>query len=69
MYLSTLRRYVEALGGELEVLARFPEGTVVPIASLATEVKGRERRGARRRTKASGKKKAASAARIVRKRR
>jgi len=36
MYLSTLRRYVEALGGELEVLARFPEGTVVPIASLAT---------------------------------
>jgi len=69
MYLSTLRRYVEALGGELEVLARFPEGTVVPIASLAAEVKGRERRGARRRTKASGKKKAASAARIVRKRR
>ena len=36
MYLSTLRRYIEALGGELEVLARFPEGTVVPIASLST---------------------------------
>lgn len=40
MYLSTLRRYVEALGGELEVLARFPEGTVVPIASLAVAKRG-----------------------------
>lgn len=28
MYLSTLRRYVQALGGELEILARFPEGPV-----------------------------------------
>ena len=27
-YLSTLREYIEALGGELEILARFPEGTV-----------------------------------------
>lgn len=24
MHLTTLRRYIEALGGELEVLARFP---------------------------------------------
>jgi len=28
MYVSTLRRYIEALGGELEIAARFPEGTV-----------------------------------------
>jgi len=28
MQLSTLRRIVEALGGELQVLARFPHGTV-----------------------------------------
>ena len=28
MQLSTLRRIVEALGGELRVLARFPKGTV-----------------------------------------
>lgn len=28
MYVSTLRRYVEALGGELEIIARFPEGDV-----------------------------------------
>ncbi len=26
--LSTLRKYIEALGGELEIAARFPEGTV-----------------------------------------
>lgn len=29
MYLSTLRRFIEAMGGELEVRARFPGGEVV----------------------------------------
>lgn len=28
MYLSTMRRFVEAMGGELEIRARFPEGVV-----------------------------------------
>jgi len=28
MYVSNLRRYVEALGGSLEITARFAEGTV-----------------------------------------
>jgi transcriptional regulator with XRE-family HTH domain len=28
MYLSTLRNHIEALGGELEILARFPDGDV-----------------------------------------
>jgi len=28
MYISTLRRVVEAMGGELEITARFPEGRV-----------------------------------------
>jgi len=28
MYLSTLRRFIEAMGGELEITARFPDGTV-----------------------------------------
>jgi ribosome-binding protein aMBF1 (putative translation factor) len=28
MYLSTLRKHIEAMGGELEVLARFPDGTI-----------------------------------------
>jgi predicted transcriptional regulator len=28
MYLSTLRSHVEAMGGQLEVIARFPDGAV-----------------------------------------
>jgi hypothetical protein len=28
MYVSTLRGYIEALGGELEITARFPDETV-----------------------------------------
>lgn len=32
LYLSTLRGYVEALGGELEVTAKFPDGETIRIA-------------------------------------
>lgn len=28
MYVSTLRRFIEAMGGELDIVARFPEGDV-----------------------------------------
>lgn len=28
MYLSTLRSHIEAMGGQLEVVARFPDGVV-----------------------------------------
>jgi predicted transcriptional regulator len=28
MYISTLRGHVEAMGGELEITARFPDGTI-----------------------------------------
>ena len=28
MYISTLRSHIEAMGGELEVIARFPDGDV-----------------------------------------
>ncbi len=28
MYLSTLRNYIEAMGGELEIVARFPDQSV-----------------------------------------
>jgi len=28
MYLSTLRSHIEAMGGELDIVARFPEGSV-----------------------------------------
>lgn len=28
MYLSTLRHHIQAMGGELEIVAKFPEGSV-----------------------------------------
>lgn len=28
MYISTLRTHIEAMGGELEIIARFPDGVV-----------------------------------------
>lgn len=28
MYISTLRSYVQAMGGELQIIAHFPEGNV-----------------------------------------
>lgn len=28
MYISTLRSHIEAMGGQLEIVARFPEGAV-----------------------------------------
>ena len=28
MYISTMRKYVEAMGGELEIVAKFPDGNV-----------------------------------------
>lgn len=29
MYISTLRSYIEAMGGKLEIIAKFPEGIVL----------------------------------------
>jgi len=34
MYLSTLRSHIEAMGGQLEIIARFPDG-VVKISNFA----------------------------------
>jgi ribosome-binding protein aMBF1 (putative translation factor) len=28
MYISTLRSYIEAMGGELDIVAKFPEGDI-----------------------------------------
>ncbi|SRR6185312_1237405 len=46
MYVSNLRRYIEALGGSLEITARFPEGSVniVNFSELADPQDGRSRR-------------------------
>jgi DNA-binding XRE family transcriptional regulator len=32
LYVSTLRRFVEAMGGELELVARFPDGESVNVS-------------------------------------
>lgn len=36
IYLSTLREYIEALGGHLELRAVFPDGEVIDIAPAPT---------------------------------
>ena len=38
MYVSTLRRYIEAMGGQLDIVARFPDGEV-SINQFAEEPK------------------------------
>jgi Helix-turn-helix. len=35
MYVSSVRRYLEALGGELEIVARFPDGRSVTVSNFA----------------------------------
>jgi predicted transcriptional regulator len=39
MYVSNLRRYIEALGGTLEITARFPDGavTIADVGGADTE--------------------------------
>ncbi len=77
MYISTVRRFVRAMGGELEIRARFPEGVVeidqfglladVPPAALAT----RPRKGkstAMARKKVTGKKAATAASKTLKSR-
>jgi transcriptional regulator with XRE-family HTH domain len=41
MYLSTMRRFVDAMGGELEITARFPEGsvTIEQFSTIASKEK------------------------------
>ena len=50
--LSTLRRYVEAMGGELELIARFPNRPPLVIEHIASRPSGRAtRRAAARRSR------------------
>ncbi len=35
VYVSTLRRYIEAMGGELDLVARFPDGETIAVALAA----------------------------------
>ena len=52
MLISTLKRYVEAMGGQLDLVARFPNRPPVMIDRIAEPAKGRRparRKSARRR--------------------
>src|SRR5438876_2229483 len=40
MYLSTLRRYVEAIGGELDVIVRFPSRPALRLRRLGEMLTG-----------------------------
>jgi transcriptional regulator with XRE-family HTH domain len=53
MQISTLSRIIEALGGELEVIARFPKGSIKIDQFVRTASKKKERRVARRRVQAA----------------
>src|SRR4051812_44048361 len=41
MYLSTLRNYVEAAGGDLELVVRFPEREPVHLSGLGIDLDGK----------------------------
>ena len=44
MYLSTLRNYVEAVGGDLELVVRFPEQDPIHLSGLGTALESRPKK-------------------------
>ena len=42
MYVSNLRRFIEAMGGELDIVARFPDGGTVKIVNFSEIGEGGE---------------------------
>lgn len=55
MLLSTLRHYVEAMGGRLELLARFPNRSPLVIERLAVDTPARAKARARRKVRRGAK--------------
>lgn len=53
MLLSTLRHYVESMGGTLELVAQFPNRPPVVIDHIGMATPERTTQGSRRRTKAA----------------
>jgi DNA-binding XRE family transcriptional regulator len=52
LYVSTLRRYIEGIGGQLEILVRFPDREPVRITQFSPLRRGkdRQRRGGSKRS-------------------
>jgi DNA-binding XRE family transcriptional regulator len=44
LYLSTLRRFIEAMGGEMEIVARFPDGSEVGVTLDEEQAMGADAR-------------------------
>lgn len=63
MYISTMRRFVDAMGGELEITAHFPEGSVA-IEQFST-IPGKARRSMAHK-KTTGAKAASKASKTLR---
>jgi hypothetical protein len=63
MYLSTLRNYVEAVGGDLELVVRFPKQTPLRLSGLGYVLgsSGAAAKGARARRPHSGARRLAKA--------
>ncbi len=59
MYLSTLRSYVEAIGGELDLMVRLPKHGVLRIQHLGDVFKAPKPRTASQRTQVAAAKRAA----------
>ena len=53
LLISTLRNYVEAMGGDLQLIARFPDRPAVAVTGLAG-MESDERHGAKQRTARRG---------------
>lgn len=43
VFVSTLRRYIESMGGELDIIARFPEGSIRINQFASADESGPER--------------------------
>lgn len=64
MYLSTLRNYVEAIGGKLDLIVRLPSGQRVRLERLGDVAGGRATRHIANRTIAHGRARAKSRAQV-----
>ena len=67
LLISTLRNYVEAMGGDLQLIARFPDRPAVAVTGL-TGIESKARRGAKSTTERRSRRPHAQSARSARRR-
>jgi transcriptional regulator with XRE-family HTH domain len=67
LLISTLRNYVEAMGGDLQLIARFPDRPAVAVTGL-TGIESKDRRGVKSATGRRGHRPHTQSARSARRR-